>query len=208
MNVTDALPLLKGFLMGGSLIIAIGAQNAFVLKQGLMRHQVLLTATFCSLVDALLIALGVGGFGQFFASSPILLSITKWTGAAFLFWYGYRSFHAILSTQRLHIDHAKRKPALKTTLLTLCALSFLNPHVYLDTVILLGSIGAQFESSARPYFALGAILASFIWFFSLCYGARMLERFFDSPKSWKMLDFVIGCVMWGIAFSLLFFKRT
>ena len=197
------IPLLKGCFTSAGLIIAIGAQNAFVLKQGLMKNQVFATALFCAFVDALLIGVGVGGLGSLFTSSPILLFVAKWGGAAFLIWYGYRSFRSIFRSQALHLKAGNEdRPSLKATLLTLAAVSFLNPHVYLDTVVLLGSIGSQFTSAERPFFAAGAMIVSFIWFFSLCYGARLLAPLFQNPKAWKVLDFLIGCIMWAIALSL------
>lgn len=196
-------PLLQGCITGAGLIIAIGAQNAFVLKQGLLKNQVFVTALFCALADALLIALGVGGVGRILASNYELLFIAKWGGAAFLLWYGYRSFRSVFRSKNLKASGSDT-PNLKETLLTLAALTFLNPHVYLDTVVLLGSIGAQFPSDERPFFAIGAMIASFVWFFGLCYGARLLAPLFEKPVAWKILDFGVGCVMWAIAISLLF----
>ncbi len=184
--------------------MAIGAQNAFVLRQGIMKNYVFITALFCSLVDSLMISLGVGGLGKFLSSNQLLLEITKWTGAAFLFTYGLRSFKSVFTSHSLHAEKGPSKPSLQETLLTLAALGFLNPHVYIDAVLLLGSISAQFESASQPYFALGAITASWIWFFSLCYGARLLGPLFEKPLAWKVLDTLTGCIMWAIAYSLLF----
>lgn len=201
---TFLFPLLKGCFTGAGLIVAIGAQNAFVLKQGLMKNQVFATALFCAIVDALLIALGVGGLGAIFTSNIMLLSLAKWGGAAFLFWYGFKAFRSCFkSSQGLEIAKGPDRPSLKESLLILAGVSFLNPHVYLDTVVLLGSIGAQFEGSQRPFFAMGAMFASMAWFFGLCYGARLLAPFFENQKSWKILDFCIGSIMWAIAASLL-----
>lgn len=201
-----SLPFLKGCFTTASLIIAIGAQNAFVLKQGLLRNKVFVTALFCFLVDATLICIGVGGFGSLLTGSALLLSIAKWGGAAFLFWYGYRSFRSVFKSESLNVQNAKgpERPNLKQTLLTLAAVSFLNPHVYLDTVLLIGSIGSQFESSGRTFFACGAMLTSLFWFFGLCYGARLLAPIFQKDLSWKILDGLVGLMMWLIAFSLIF----
>lgn len=203
---TLCLPLIKGCCTGAGLIMAIGAQNAFVLKQGLLKNHVFVTALFCTVVDALLIALGVGGLGHLFTRSPLLLILVKYAGAAFLLWYGFCAFRSIFKNQSMNLKDADaiQRPSLNTTLLTLAALSFLNPHVYLDTVVLLGSISAQFESHERSLFAFGAMLASFLWFFSLSYGARLLSPLFEKPKSWKILDFLVGCMMWILAVSLLF----
>lgn len=194
-------PLIEGFLTSGGLIVAIGAQNAFVLRQGLMRHQVFLTALFCFITDSSLIVLGVGGFGALVTTTPILLQVAKWGGTLFLFWYGIRSFRSAFKNQRVDLKKSvsSLKPSLKETFLILLAVSFLNPHVYLDTIVLIGSIGAQFEIHERPYFALGAIMSSCIWFFGLCYGARVLAPIFENPKAWKALDILIGSIMWSIA---------
>ncbi|MBU6149721.1 MAG: LysE family transporter, partial [Verrucomicrobia bacterium] len=136
--------------------------------------------------------------------NPLFLTIATWGGAAFLFSYGARSFYAVLSTQSLDVNTPSKQISLKSILLTLCALSFLNPHVYLDTVVLLGSISAQFQEEGRFWFALGAMTASFVWFFTLAYGSRFLTPLFKKPIAWKILDFLIGCVMFSIAISLLY----
>jgi L-lysine exporter family protein LysE/ArgO len=196
-------PLIEGFATGAGLIIAIGAQNAFVLKQGILKNHVFVTVFICALLDAILIGLGVGGFGQILTSSSLLLSGALWGGVAFLTYYGFRSFKAVFASETLTIQKGHGPlPDLKVTLATVLALSLLNPHVYLDTVVLLGSIGAQFPAHERIYFACGAIIASFIWFFSLGYGARYLGPLFEKPLAWKILDFIIGCVMRLIALML------
>lgn len=197
------LPFLKGFFTGAGLIIAIGAQNAFVLKQGLTKNHVFAIALFCTLSDALLIALGVSGLGVLLTSNQVLLIIAKWGGAAFLFWYGFRSFRSMFHSESLRTQHASASHSLKKILLTLAALTFFNPHVYLDTVVLLGTLGAQFEKVPRSFFALGAIVASTVWFFALSYGARLLAPLLRSQRSWKVIDCLIGCIMWTIALSLL-----
>lgn len=184
--------------------MAIGAQNAFVLKQGIMKNYVFLTALFCALVDSLMISLGAGGIGSLLSENPLLLSLTKWAGAAFLFGYGLRSFKAVFTNHSLIAEGGPAKPSLKETLITLAALGFLNPHVYIDAVVLLGSISAQFETLSQPYFALGAIFASWVWFFTLCYGARLLAPLFAKPIAWKILDAASGTIMWFIGYSLLF----
>ncbi len=184
------------------LIVSIGAQNAFVLKQGLKGNYLFITALFCVFVDALLITVGVGGMGVILTSSPLLFSITKWGGAAFLFWYGFRSFRSAFRTSSMEVQ-PDAESSLREVLLTLAAVSFLNPHVYLDTVMLLGSIGARFEGE-KVYFAIGAIFASILWFFGLCYGARLLAPLFAKPLAWKITDGCIGLMMWSLAFTLLF----
>ena len=201
-------PFVKGCGTGAGLIIAIGAQNAFVLKQGILKNYVFITVFICALIDTFLIALGVGGFGSLLTSNFLLLTTAKWGGAGFLFYYGFRSFRAVFQPQILKLDGSPERPDLKMTLTTVFALSLLNPHVYLDTVVLLGSIGAQFSDAERPFFALGAVLASFVWFFAIGYGARYLAPLFQKPIAWKILDFLIGCVMWAIALSLLLWAQS
>lgn len=196
-------PFIEGFGASAGLIIAIGAQNAFVLKQGILKNHVFTTIIICILIDAALIILGVAGFGQFLASSDLLLTLARWGGAGFLTFYGVRSFRAVFKTEQLSFK-GKDRPDFKQTIMTLLAVSFLNPHVYLDTVVLIGSIGAQFPASERPYFTFGAIMASFCWFFTMGFGARYLGSLFQKPLAWKILDFIIGCVMWLIALTLIF----
>jgi L-lysine exporter family protein LysE/ArgO len=198
------IPLLKGYFTSAGLIMAIGAQNAFVLKQGIMKNQVFLTACSCAVLDALMILVGVCGLGFIFTTNVILMTFAKWGGAAFLFYYGLRSFRSVFRSQSLQLQSGPAVPSLRETIITLLAVSLLNPHAYLDTVVLLGSISSQFEASERPYFAAGAVLSSVIWFFSLCYGARLLKPFFAKEKSWKILDFFVGCTMWAIGVSILF----
>ena len=194
---------LEGFLTSAALIIAIGAQNAFVLKQGILRNHVLAISSICILIDSILIIIGVNGLGAILTENPILLAGAKWGGFIFLIYYGFISFKSILKDETLNIDHNDKKLSLKAAVLTVLALSLLNPHVYLDTVVLLGSIGAQSLPEQRPFFIVGAVFASVIWFASLGYGARFLQPFFTKPLSWKILDFITGVIMWLIAISLL-----
>ena len=196
--------IFRGFVLSATLIIAIGAQNAFVLRQGLTRRHVFATALVCALSDAFLISVGVAGAGALFASSPLLTTIATWSGAIFLFVYGLRSFWSALRPSSLEAEPGDGQPqTLRATVLAALAFSYLNPHVYLDTVVLLGSIGAGFSAAERPLFALGAMSASFVWFFGLAYGAAWLAPLFRRPIVWQMLDAIIGLVMWGIAWSLI-----
>lgn len=201
-------PFAEGCGTSAGLIIAIGAQNAFVLKQGILKNYVFITVLICTLIDATLIGVGVGGFGVLVTSSPVLLTIARWGGAAFLGYYGFRSFRAVFKSEVFKLDTSSRRPTLKMSIATALALSLLNPHVYLDTVVLLGSIGAQFPTEGRLFFALGAMLASVTWFFCLGYGAAYLGPLFQKPIAWKILDFIIGCVMWTIALSLLLWSPS
>ncbi len=197
------LAALEGLGLGASLIIAIGAQNAYVLRQGLRRQHVFAVATLCFVIDAVLIALGAGGFASLLRSVPSLPDFAAWGGAAFLAAYSLRSFHAAVKPGRLTAENGNNSDqGLRKALLTALALSLLNPHVYLDTVILLGGIAAQYAAAERLAFALGAMLASCLWFYGLGYGARRLAPFFASPRSWRLLDGFVGCVMAAIALGL------
>lgn len=181
------LSLLKGCCTTAGLIVAIGAQNAFVLKQGLMKNRVFMTALFCASADALLIGLGVAGMGAALASNQALLLLAQWGGALFLFWYGYKAFRSVFRSQSLEVAEGAgpARPSLRETALILAGVTFLNPHVYIDTVFLLGSIGSQCESAERVFFALGAMCASTCWFFGLCYGARFWPLFLKNHSLGK-----------------------
>ncbi|MBZ9600603.1 LysE/ArgO family amino acid transporter [Phyllobacterium chamaecytisi] len=193
---------LSGFLLGASLIIAIGAQNAFILRQGLLREHVFLLSLICALSDALLITAGVAGLGTLIAQSPTLISVVTLGGAAFLFWYASVAFWRALHPEVLKAANTGNGN-LKVAIGTVLALTFLNPHVYLDTVVLLGGLSARFEGANRAAYGAGAALASFIWFFGLGYGARLLQPIFAKPAAWRVLDVLIGLVMAGIGLSLL-----
>ncbi|MDA7961681.1 MAG: LysE/ArgO family amino acid transporter [Gammaproteobacteria bacterium] len=192
-----------GLSLSFSLIIAIGAQNAFVLRQGLRRRHVAAVCLLCSGSDAALIAAGVYGFDQLSARAAWLDAAARLGGAAFLFAYGARSFWAAWRAPRaLHAAQLDIGDSLAATAGICLALTWLNPHVYLDTLVLLGSVSTQY-AGAKAQFAGGAMLASFLFFFMLGYGARLLLPFFSKPASWRVLDAVIGAVMWTIAAALL-----
>ncbi|WP_414475078.1 LysE/ArgO family amino acid transporter [Microvirga sp. M2] len=191
-------PLFAGFMLGLSLILVIGAQNAFVLRLGLRGEHVLPVVLTCALSDAALILVGVAGFAQLNAILPWVEPVMRYAGAAFLIVYGLRSFRSALSTAASLKVSGTTSMTLQSALLTCLALTWLNPHVYLDTVVLIGSISAQFDEE-RELFALGAMLASFTFFFSLGYGARLLRPFFARPEIWRVLDAGIGLVMWVTA---------
>lgn len=193
----------QGFVLGAGLIIAIGSQNAYVLRQGLKREHVLLICLVCALSDALLITIGVSGTGTLVASSETLLTLVRIGGALFLAVYGVRAAQTAIKGEYLDAASGALVPTpLKTTLLTTLAFTYLNPHVYLDTVILLGSIAGQFGWAERVQFGSGAIVASFAWFFALGYGARWLAPMFSRPIAWKLLDSLIALIMFGLAISL------
>ncbi len=193
------LTLLKGFATGGGLIVAIGAQNAFVLRQGLLRRHLLLTALTCATIDALLITLGVMGFGQVISKYPLLLDVSKLFAAAFLFFYGALSCRSVF--KRKALVEGAASSSIKTTLLLLLGFSLLNPHVYLDTVILLGSIASNSENPL--YFGVGAIFASFVWFFALTYGSGWMAPLLRHPNACKAIDAIVALTMWTIATLLL-----
>lgn len=182
-----------------SLIVAIGAQNAFVLKQGLMRRHVLATCACCALSDAVLITAGVLGAGALAARAPWFLEAMRWGGAAFLLAYGARAFRAAWRGGE-SLRAGQGAAGLAATLGVLAALTWLNPHVWLDTVVLIGSISAGWEDKSG--FVAGAVSASVIFFFSLGYGARWLSPLFARPLAWRVLDGLVGLVMWSIALGL------
>ena len=193
---------LQGFAIGLSLIVAIGAQNAFVLKQGLKKQAVFWVCFVCALSDSILVVLGITGFATVIQLYPELVGFAKWAGAVFLLWYGLQhAIQAFKSNQSLHAG-SQNEIKLSKIIIVCLALTWLNPHVYLDTVVLIGSISTQFEQT-KLYFALGVITASWFFFFSLGYGARVLIPVFANPKAWKVLDVVIALIMWSIAISLM-----
>lgn len=193
----------NGFLLGGGLIVAIGAQNAFLLRQGLLRRHVLALALFCALSDALLIAAGVAGLGTLIAGWPAGLAAATWGGAGFLAVYGGLALRRALRPAALHPADAAGPESLAAALLTCAGFTFLNPHVYLDTVVLVGSVSAQYAAAARPWFAAGAMTASLLWFFALGYGARLLVPLFARPLAWRVLDAIIAAIMFTLAAALL-----
>lgn len=203
---SGVIALIAGFFSGLSLIVAIGAQNAFVIRQGLLRSHVALVVTVCAMADAFLIILGIGGLGKVIQSQPQALEFIRWFGVSYLIWFGVKSVRAALSPQSLDVQGENEKSAWKV-LLTVLTFTFLNPHVYLDTVILLGSIANQF-SDHRWFFALGASLASAVWFTSIGYGARAASHWMSRPIFWKILDSVIAAIMFTIALTLAFYKFT
>lgn len=192
---------LQGFSLGAGLIVAIGAQNAFVLRQGLLRRHVLPVVVFCTASDALLIVAGSVGFGSLVASSPNLLTVVGFGGGAFLLSYGVGAFRRALHPGALSPLDAPPAP-LGQAMATIAALTYLNPHVYLDTVVLLGGIAGRFPVDERVWFAGGAMCASAVWFFGLGYGARILAPLFAKPVAWRVLDVIIGVVMTTLALSL------
>lgn len=193
--------LLSGFAIGLSLIVAIGAQNAFVLKQGLKQHYVFWICVICALSDSILILLGVAGFAQVIEHYPHVVVISKYLGALFLLIYGAQHFYSAYRIQQAISLNTDSPSSLQRIILLCLAFTWLNPHVYLDTVVLMGSIATQY-ALYKWWFALGAVISSWFFFFSLGYGAKLLLPWFQNPKAWKVLDVIIGMIMWGIALSL------
>lgn len=195
---------LAGFVTGFSLILAIGAQNAFVLRQGLARRYVFTVCAICAISDALLIAAGVAGAAAIIHQVSWLEDAMRYGGAAFLIWYGWRSFRSAQSPGTLAA--AERGAGSWGEAVAIClAFTWLNPHVYIDTVALIGSISADYPAyGPKLSFAIGAVSSSFFFFFSLGYGARLLTPIFARPAAWRVLDVVVGLMMWGIAALLLF----
>jgi L-lysine exporter family protein LysE/ArgO len=194
--------LLAGLGSGLSLIVAIGAQNAFVLRQGIRREHVGPVALLCALADALLIGAGVLGIGTLVEQAPVVLDVVRWGGVAFLLCYAALALRRAIRTEVLRAGESGGRATLRAALTTAAALTFLNPHVYLDTVLLLGSIANQHGDDGRWVFAVGAGLGSFAWFFGLGYGARRLGPLFAEPMAWRVLDGLIAVVMTLIALSL------
>ena len=193
---------LSGFALGFSLILAIGAQNAFVLKQGLKKEFVLWVCLVCAVSDALLIAAGVAGFGAVVTEFPQIEVYARYGGAAFLIGYAFLSFKAAMFSREVMDPKGGNSASLLKAVLTCLAFTWLNPHVYLDTVVLLGSIPTQYIPNEWR-FAAGPVSSSFVFFFSLGYGARLLAPLFHKPVSWRILEAFVGVVMLTIAFSLI-----
>jgi L-lysine exporter family protein LysE/ArgO len=201
MDLTHVGAALAGLGLGLSLIVAIGAQNAFVLRQGLRREHVLPIVLVCALSDALLIVAGVAGAGAVFAVAPVVLTVVTWAGALFLLGYGALAARRAIRPSALAAGGATVSTTLSTAVLTCLALTWLNPHVYLDTVVLLGSI-ANTHGDGRWWFGAGAVLGSILWFAALGFGARLLQPVFARPAAWRVLDGIIAVVMVAIALSL------
>lgn len=190
----------RGFGLGFSLIAAIGAQNAYVLTRGILHNHHWVVAMVCSILDAVLISAGILGMGGLIRVYPGLVSALTAFGALFLFAYGLFAFRRMFKIEILGPE-SKRVPR-SVAVATVLALSLLNPHVYLDTVVLIGSISVRELPPNRVSFGIGAALASFVWFFCLALGGQWLQRWFQTPAAWRVLDAIVGIVMWALAISL------
>jgi L-lysine exporter family protein LysE/ArgO len=201
--MTHFLPtFVAGFAMSAALIMAIGAQNLFVLRQGLKREHVGLIVLFCGCADAVLIAAGVGGVGALLGAMPQLTFTLTIGGAAFLAWYGFKAFQRMMAPETMAVS-SNGKLTLGKALGATAAFTFLNPHVYLDTVLLMGAAGSAHPPASRPLFVAGAATASVMWFAMLGYGSRILIPIFARPTAWRVLDAIVGVVMLTLAASLI-----
>lgn len=195
------LPVIQGYTLTLGLIMAIGAQNAMLLAQSLKNQHQWTMASICIVIDIALICAGVFGLGLLLEQAPQLLVWFKWGGALFLLWYGAMSFRQMLLHQ--HLDtNASVVTARRTIILATLAVTLLNPHVYLDTVVLVGSVGAQLQGFERLLFVLGASAGSVTWFISLCIAGKLLQPVFQKPVAWKVLHAVVGTTVWVIALGL------
>ncbi|WP_327115245.1 LysE/ArgO family amino acid transporter [Nocardia sp. NBC_01730] len=204
MSVSSAaMAAMSGLGFGLSLIVAIGAQNVFVLRQGISGRHVAAVVTVCTVSDIVLIAAGVGGFGVIVESAPEVLAVARYAGAVFLIGYAVPTARRAWSPHALRVESAEATAAFGATVATCLALTWLNPHVYLDTVVLLGSFASTYASSDRWFLGAGAMLASVLWFTALGFGARLLGPLFARPLAWRVLDSVIAVVLLGLGLALL-----
>ena len=194
---------LKGFVVTISLIMAIGAQNAYILKLGLLKQYVLLAVLMCITFDFILISAGVFGLGYFIQGNQLLINSIAIFGIVFLCFYAILSFRSAFKNASLQVDGNVKINPLKQVVSLILVFTFLNPHTYLDTILLIGGIGANIENEFKIYFLLGAVSASSVWFFSLGFGARFLIPLFKKQITWKILDISIGILMLFIAYSLI-----
>ncbi len=192
---------LNGLLVAFGLIMAIGTQNAFVLAQSLRREHHLPVAAFCVVCDALLVAAGVFGLATLLAQNPLLLSVARWGGAVFLLWYGTQALRRAFSASSLEQSAGQTARSLRAVMLSALAVTLLNPHVYLDTVLLIGSLGAQ--QSVPGAYVVGAASASLLWFFTLALGAAWLAPGLARPGTWRLLDLLVAAMMYAVAVQLI-----
>ncbi|WP_158146884.1 LysE/ArgO family amino acid transporter [Vibrio fluvialis] len=194
--------LLQGFGFGATMIIPIGAQNAYVLNQGIKRNHHLTTATICSFLDIFFISLGIFGGGAILSQSELLLTFVTVGGIAFLTFYGLQSWKSAFTAQSEENATTTTARERRAVILGTLAVTVLNPHLYLDTVVILGSIGGQFEGNDRLSFAIGTIMASFVWFYSLSIGAAKLAPTLSRPRVKQAIDIGVALMMFGIAIAL------
>ncbi|MBN3080818.1 MULTISPECIES: arginine exporter ArgO [Pectobacterium] len=193
---------LQGVLLGAAMILPLGPQNAFVMNQGIRRQYHLMVALLCALSDMVLIAAGIFGGSALLSQSSLLLGAVTWGGVAFLLWFGWGAMKTAFSKNIALASAEVMKQSRWRIIATMLAVTWLNPHVYLDTFVVLGSLGSQFADDARSWFALGTITASFTWFFALALLASWLAPWLNTPRVQRVINFFVGVVMWGIALQL------
>jgi L-lysine exporter family protein LysE/ArgO len=198
-----SLIFINGLALSIGLIVAIGAQNTFLLNRALRNQHQYAVALFCSITDASLICIGIFGIGSLVQAQPELLLWITWGGVFFLFIYGVLSFKAAARNNTMKEECSESEYSLIKAVAVAASVSLLNPHAYLDTVVLLGGISSQYVGSEKIWFGLGAVSASFMWFFGLAWGARWLMPMFKKPMAWRVLDGLIGIIMWSIAAGLM-----
>ncbi|AHG75854.1 Lysine efflux permease [Mannheimia varigena USDA-ARS-USMARC-1388] len=196
---------IQGFIVCFGLIVSIGAQNAFLLKQGILKQHVFWIALVCFLGDVFLMTIGVLGLGTLISELPILSLIISLLGAIFLLAYGSRSFISIFKSGDYLVASGENAKSLKKALMVTFAITFLNPHVYIDTIVIVGSIGGKLDFDGKMLFLAGALVCSFLWFFGVGYGAGLLSPYFAKRRTWQILDAITGLIMYFIAFSLLIY---
>lgn len=192
----------QGIAMGAALILPLGPQNVFVMNQGVRRQYHLMTAALCTLSDVILIGGGIFGGSALLSQSTLLLNLVTWAGVAFLLWYGWRALRTALSGDVQLAAAAALKQSRWRIIVSMFAVTWLNPHVYIDTFVLLGSIGGQLPTDARPWFAFGSITASIVWFFGLAILAAWLAPLLNTPRAQRVINLFVGGVMWFIALKL------
>ncbi|QQG29111.1 arginine exporter ArgO [Pectobacterium carotovorum] len=193
---------LQGVLLGAAMILPLGPQNAFVMNQGIRRQYHLMVALLCALSDMVLIAAGIFGGSALLSQSSLLLGAVTWGGVAFLLWFGWGAMKTAFSKNIALASAEVMKQSRWRIIATMLAVTWLNPHVYLDTFVVLGSLGSQFADDARSWFALGTMTASFTWFFALALLAAWLAPWLNTPRVQRVINFFVGVVMWGIALQL------
>ncbi|KHS73053.1 MULTISPECIES: arginine exporter ArgO [Pectobacterium] len=193
---------LQGVLLGAAMILPLGPQNAFVMNQGIRRQYHLMVALLCALSDMVLIAAGIFGGSALLSQSSLLLAAVTWGGVAFLLWFGWGAMKTAFSKNIALASAEVMKQSRWRIIATMLAVTWLNPHVYLDTFVVLGSLGSQFADDARSWFALGTMTASFTWFFALALLASWLAPWLNTPRVQRVINFFVGVVMWGIALQL------
>jgi len=193
---------LQGVLLGAAMILPLGPQNAFVMNQGIRRQYHLMVALLCALSDMVLIAAGIFGGSALLSQSSLLLGAVTWGGVAFLLWFGWGAMKTAFSKNIALASAEVMKQSRWRIIATMLAVTWLNPHVYLDTFVVLGSLGGQFAGDARSWFALGTMTASFTWFFALALLASWLAPWLNTPRVQRVINFFVGVVMWGIGLQL------